>query len=91
MRLLLYMNLLITVYICTLYYFNVVLLTMNVENNFVDLGFNNEIVDTCTYVDFMNEIPSDLVRPDPNFTVMQLNIRGILSKLIRNSKTLLET
>ena len=80
MRLLLYINLSITVYFCTLFCFNCIALTMYVENNFVDLGFNNEIEDTCTYVDHTNELPSIPVNPDPNFAVMQLNIRGILSK-----------
>ena len=50
------------------------------NDNFVDLNFNTDIVDTCTYVDYSNDVHPDLVNPNPTFTVMQLNIRGILSK-----------
>ena len=50
------------------------------DDTHVDLGFNNELVDTCTYVDFSTEQNSDSVRSTNNLTVMQLNIRGILSK-----------
>ena len=45
----------------------------------LDLGFNVNVTDTCDYLDY-SELKSDK-RPDKNeFTIMQLNIRGILNK-----------
>ena len=61
------------VYICTLYYvlYFQTGLNLNMENNFVDLGFNNCFVNTCTYVDYLTE-PSPNVTSDRNpFTVLQ--------------------
>ena len=80
MRLLRYMFLIVTVYICTLCYFNCGLFVPKMNDKTVDLGFNTDIVDTCTYVDYSN-VHYDQTKPlNPTFTVMQLNIRGILSK-----------
>ena len=44
----------------------------------MDLGFNNEIIDACDYLDY-----SDLTKDKSeknNLTVLQLNICGVLNK-----------
>ena len=52
---------------------------LQTTNDPVDLGFNEIVPDNCDYLDY-SEIKTDK-RPDKNeFTVMQLNIRGILNK-----------
>ena len=43
-----------------------------------DLGFNNDIVDSCDYLDY-GELTSDRSVMN-NLTVLQLNIRGLLNK-----------
>ena len=53
----------------------------------LDLGFNNEIVDSCDYLDY-GELTKDK-RDKNNLTVLQLNIRGILNKQDK-LKTLLD-
>ena len=50
------------------------------DNSHIDLGFNNELIDACTYVDYSTKQNPETTRPSNNLTVMQLNIRGILSK-----------
>ena len=44
----------------------------------LDLGFNNDIVDSCDYLDY-GELTGDRSVMD-NLTVLQLNIRGLLNK-----------
>ena len=44
----------------------------------LDLGFNNDIVDSCDYLDY-GELTSDRSAKN-NLTVLQLNIRGLLNK-----------
>ena len=44
----------------------------------LDLGFNNDIVDSCDYLDY-GELTGDRSVRD-NLTVLQLNIRGLLNK-----------
>ena len=44
----------------------------------LDLGFNNEIVDSCDYLDY-GELTKDK-RDKNNLTMLQLNIQGILNK-----------
>ena len=53
----------------------------------LDLGFNNEIVDSCDYLDY-GELTKDK-RDKDNLTVLQLNIRGVLNKQ-EKLKTLLD-
>ena len=50
------------------------------DTEFIDLSFNNEVVDNCTYLDYSNESTKKVENPYNTFTVLQLNIRGILSK-----------
>ena len=50
------------------------------ESDQIDLGFNDDYVDQCDYIDY-SEIATDKnVRNRNNFTVMQLNARGVLNK-----------
>ena len=44
----------------------------------LDLGFNNDIVDSCDYLDY-GELTDDRSVMN-NLTVLQLNIRGLLNK-----------
>ena len=44
----------------------------------LDLGFNNDIVDSCDYLDY-GELTNDRSVMN-NSTVLQLNIRGLLNK-----------
>ena len=44
----------------------------------LNLGFNNDIVDSCDYLDY-GELTSDRTVTN-NLTVLQLNIRGLLNK-----------
>ena len=53
----------------------------------LDLGFNNEIVDSCDYLDY-GELTKDK-RDKNNLTVLQLKIRGILN-MQDKLKTLLD-
>ena len=48
---------------------------LQTTNDPVDLGFNEIVPDNCDYLDY-SEIKTD----KNEFTVMQLNIRGILNK-----------
>ena len=44
----------------------------------LDLGFNNDIVDSCNYLDYAEQTKD---RNDKNnLTVLQLNIKGLLNK-----------
>ena len=45
----------------------------------VDLGFNEHVPDDCDYLDY-SEFKTDKGPDKDEFTVMQLNIRGILNK-----------
>ena len=44
----------------------------------LDLGFNNDIVDSCDYLDY-GELTDDRSVMN-NLTVLQLSIRGLLNK-----------
>ena len=44
----------------------------------LDLGFNNDIVDSCDYLDYAEQTKDRNVKN--NLTVLQLNIRGLLNK-----------
>ena len=50
------------------------------DNEFVDLGFNNCIVDTCTYVDYPIKTTLKIAKANNPFSILQLNIKGILNK-----------
>ena len=45
----------------------------------MDLGFNEHVPDDCDYLDY-SEFKTDKGPDKDEFTVMQLNIRGILNK-----------
>ena len=45
----------------------------------LDLGFNETVTDNCDYLDY-SEIKTDKRLDKNEFTVMQLNIRGVLNK-----------
>ena len=50
------------------------------ESDRIDLGFNDDYVDQCDYIDY-SEISIDKhVGTKNTFTVMQLNARGVLNK-----------
>ena len=54
--------------------------SIKMDNSYerLDLGFNNDIVDSCDYLDY-GELTSDRSVMN-NLTVLQLNIRGLLNK-----------
>ena len=66
-------------YYCTiLYILHLIVCSMIMNHEHVDLGFNNPTVDTCDYVDYAekNENQSTV-----DLAIMQLNSRGLLGKL----------
>ena len=60
-------------YICSLFD-----IEMDDIHERLNLGFNNEIVDSCDYLDYGNL--TNNISDKNNLTVLQLNICGILNK-----------
>ena len=52
---------------------------LNLNADRMDLGFNETLTDNCDYLDY-SEAPLEKRADKNEFTVMQLNIRGILNK-----------
>ena len=59
-------------YICSLCF--------DMNSDWIDLGFNDEYIDHCDYIDY-NDLVADISKgKNTIFTVLQLNTRGVLNK-----------
>ena len=56
------------------------LLCFNMNSNHIDLGYNDDYVDHCDYIDYAELTEDNASSYKDTFTVLQLNTRGVLNK-----------